>query len=82
MLSKDLEQKFLFNNIHKNKKSKKSPPLKKRLVLHSLNFNYWMKILAMNLPFVPPNYVMNVFNKHPVGVPQEAQGHRGVSGTQ
>ncbi len=31
----------------------------KKLVLHSLNFNYWMK-MAMSLPFVPPNYVLDV----------------------
>ena len=33
----------------------------KKLVLHNLNFNYWMK-MAMSLPFVPPNYVLDVFN--------------------
>jgi hypothetical protein len=30
-------------------------------VLHCLNFNYWMK-MAMSLPFVPPNCVLDVFN--------------------
>ncbi len=30
-------------------------------MLHSLNFNYSMK-MAMSLPLVPPNYVMNAFN--------------------
>jgi hypothetical protein len=33
----------------------------KKLVLFSLNFNYWMK-MAMSLPFVPPNYVLDLFN--------------------
>jgi hypothetical protein len=55
----------LFNQVKKQKQS----PFKtlsfliglKKLVLHSLNFNYWMK-MAMSLPFVPPNYVLDVFN--------------------
>jgi hypothetical protein len=33
----------------------------KKLVLHNLNFDYWMK-MAMSLPFVPPNNVLDVFN--------------------
>ncbi len=30
-------------------------------MLLSVNFNCWMK-MAMSLPFVPPNYVLDMFN--------------------
>jgi hypothetical protein len=49
-------------------------------VLHSLNFNYWMK-MAMSLPFMPPNYELDVFNNILLEF-LEKHKDTGVSGTQ
>jgi hypothetical protein len=49
-------------------------------VLHSLNFNYWMK-MAMSLPLVPPNYELDVFNNILLEF-LEKHKDTGVSGTQ